>query len=120
MTRHAWLDVSAGVAGDMLLGACTDAGADLAAVEEVVRRVVGPAVSLHRAEVIRAGQRATRVLVELRGEDAPHRTWRSIRTDLEGAPIPEETRAMALGAFAALAGAESRVHGIDPEDVHFH
>lgn len=120
MTRHAWLDVSAGVAGDMLLGACTDAGADLAAVEEVVRRLVGPAVSLHRAEVIRAGQRATRVLVELRGEDAPHRTWRSIRTDLEGAPIPEETRAMALGAFAALAGAEGRVHGIAPEDVHFH
>ncbi|NCD20083.1 MAG: LarC family nickel insertion protein [Actinobacteria bacterium] len=120
MTRHAWLDVSAGVAGDMLLGACTDAGADLAAVEGVVQRVVGLAVRLHRAEVMRAGQRATRVLVALRGEDAPHRTWRSIRTDLEGAPIPEETRAMALGAFAALAGAEGRVHGIDPEDVHFH
>ncbi|MGM0386302.1 MAG: nickel insertion protein, partial [Actinomycetota bacterium] len=56
MTRHAWLDVSAGVAGDMLLGACAYAGADLAAVEDVVRRIVGPAVSLHHAEVTRAGQ----------------------------------------------------------------
>lgn len=104
----------------MLLAACVDAGADLATVEDVVRRIVGPAVSLHRTEVNRAGARATLVRVELDGENTPHRTWRSIRGELEAAAIPEATRAMALAAFAALAEAEGRVHGIDPGDIHFH
>lgn len=114
------MDVSAGVAGDMVLGACVDAGANLAEIEAVVRRIVGTAVALRAEPVIRAGQRATKVHVAVDGESAPHRTWRSIRADLTAADLPDWTRASALAVFGVLAGAEGRVHGIDPEDVHFH
>lgn len=119
-TTHAWFDISAGVAGDMLLGACIDAGADLAQIQRAVQAVAGSAVTLRAEPVTRCGQRATKVRVEVHGENPPHRTWRSIRAVLKSADLAPRTRRDALAAFQVLADAEARVHGTNPEDVHFH
>ncbi len=117
---HAWLDVSAGTSGDMLMGACLDAGADLGAVQTAISAVVGDAVRLHTSVVDRAGQRATKAHVQVDGTDVPHRTWRSIRDELAGAGLAETTRSWALATFRLLAEAEGATHGIDPDQVHFH
>jgi uncharacterized protein (DUF111 family) len=119
MTRHAWLDVSAGVAGDMLLAACVDAGADLAAVEDVVRHLVGADVALRAERVTRGGQRATRVVVEV--VDTAHHAPGAPSARPGGRRHPRPTRDdAALAAFAVLARAEGHVHGVDPEEIHFH
>ena len=118
--RHAWIDASAGVAGDMLLGALLDAGADLEAVQTAVEAVAPNAVAITTTEVTRAGLRATKAAVDLVARDSPHRTWATVRTMIENADLPEPVRDRSLGVFARLAEAEGRVHGIDPEQVHFH
>lgn len=118
--RHAWIDASAGIAGDMLLGALVDAGADLAVVQAAVEAVVPASVRLAADQVTRAGQRATKITVEVITEDLPHRRWATIRDSLTGAAIAEPVRHRALVTFARLAEAEAEAHGIPADEVHFH
>ncbi len=117
---HVWVDASAGIAGDMLLGALLDAGASLDAVRSAIAAVVPGEVDVRTGTVTRAGLRALKVDVESLGERHPHRSWPQIRALLESADMPTAIRDPALAVFARLADTEGRVHGISPDDVHFH
>lgn len=118
--QEAWWDTTAGVAGDMLLGALLDAGAELPVVRAAVDAVIPGAVRLSRTQVHRAGLRAVKVTVEPLTEDHPHRTWRSVRELIGTASLPGPMRDRALAVFGRLAEAEARVHGVAVDEVHFH
>lgn len=120
MPVHAWIDASAGVAGDMLLGALLDAGSELVSVQRAVDAVIPDSVRLVSRQVTRAGQRAQKVDVEVVAADPPHRSWASIRRDLQAADVHPLTRQRALAVFGRLAEAEATVHGIDVGQVRFH
>jgi uncharacterized protein (TIGR00299 family) protein len=48
------------------------------------------------------------------------RNWPQIRKLIERAELPAGAKKIALRAFELLALAEAKVHGIAPEEVHFH
>jgi uncharacterized protein (TIGR00299 family) protein len=48
------------------------------------------------------------------------RNWPEIRALIESAAIDDAAKRIALRAFEVLAEAEAKVHGIAPEQVHFH
>jgi len=117
-----WLDVSAGVAGDMVLGALVGAGAEVGQLQRLVDLVLPGTVRLDVSEVTRAGLRATKVDVVPLVADHPHRRWAEIR-DLIGAAEPELPAPVSDGAlrvFARLAAVEGAVHGVAVDDVEFH
>ncbi|MGI3779658.1 MAG: nickel pincer cofactor biosynthesis protein LarC [Janthinobacterium lividum] len=118
--RHLWIDPSAGVAGDMLLGALLDAGASLEVVQRAVDAVVAGSVTVEAHQVTRAGMRATKADVVMRVDDPPHRDWRTIQRMVADADLDDRVRTDVLAVFGRLADAEGRAHGIPPEDVHFH
>jgi uncharacterized protein (TIGR00299 family) protein len=104
----------------MAFASLLDAGADLDEVQRGLRVLPLTGWRLSAARAKRGGLTATQLTVEL-GEDATERTWASLRGTVEGASeLPARARRRALATFEALAKAEGRVHGLLPEDVHFH
>ncbi|MDH2416972.1 nickel pincer cofactor biosynthesis protein LarC [Nocardioides sp. CER19] len=117
-TRVGWLDAGSGVSGDMLLGACVDAGVPVEVLQQAVDRLGLPErVALSAEQVTRAGVGGTRVFVEV-DETRHHRRLGDILALLEALEPPLRERAAAV--FRALAAAEAAVHRVSTDEVEFH
>jgi pyridinium-3,5-bisthiocarboxylic acid mononucleotide nickel chelatase len=118
----AYLDCVGGLAGDMLIAALLDAGAPEAALREVPGRLGLERVELKVTRTERHGIGALHLEVcNPDGDHAhPHRSWRSIREQLESAELDEPVRARALAVFERLAEVEGGIHGVPPDEIHFH
>ena len=103
----------------MTLGALLDAGAELSFVVSTLEGLNVDGWSLTTEQVDRNGIRATRAVVNA-PEQHHHRRWSDIRLMLEQASLPERVRTRALAVFETLAIAEGKVHGLLPDEVHFH
>ena len=114
-----WLDCSAGISGDMLLGALVDVGVELALLQAAVDAVGVEPVRLSEQLVTRGGIGARKVDVHV--DESPRtRTWSDVRALLEQAALGDHVHALALDVFARLAAAEAQVHRTPVDDVHFH
>jgi pyridinium-3,5-bisthiocarboxylic acid mononucleotide nickel chelatase len=111
-----WIDARAGVSGDMLLGALVDAGVALDELQATVDQL-DLGITLTSTTCERGGIGATKV--DVGADDNPSaRHLPEILRLLDRVDEPVRTTASAI--FRRLAEAESRVHRIPVERVHFH
>ncbi len=116
--RVGWLDLSSGVSGDMLLGACLDAGVPLDVVQGAIDRLGLPErVTVAPEPVLRSDLRATRAVVDVE-ESHHHRRLADVLALVDRLDAPVRERAAAV--FRTLAEAEAQVHGTSVDEVHFH
>ena len=128
MTRVAYIQCAAGVAGDMLLGALVDAGADRDDVAAAIAGLGVDGYALTFERVQRGGIAATWANVVIDDHDHDHdhnhehehRPARVVRELLEASDLSDPVRRTAQAVFDALADAEGAVHGINADDVEFH
>ncbi|MFW6695002.1 nickel pincer cofactor biosynthesis protein LarC [Streptomyces sp. MAR4 CNX-425] len=126
MAEHpaaAHLDCTAGVAGDMLLGALLDAGARLDTVRNAVAALGIDGLDVSLARDRRGGFACARATVHRPAAADHHRRLGDVLADVERATragLSEEAAAFAGRVFRLLAEAEGKAHGTAPEDVHFH
>jgi uncharacterized protein (TIGR00299 family) protein len=125
-----YLDCFSGVSGDMILGACLDAGLPL----DQLRAALGSlgledyAVSAER--VLRSGISATRWRLDERipadavpPQDAgghPHRHVPQIERLIARSALAPAARERAIGLVRRLAAIEAEIHQARVEDVHLH
>jgi uncharacterized protein (TIGR00299 family) protein len=114
-----YLDCVGGLAGDMLLAALLDAGADIDRLRGVPAALGLEGIRISAERVERQGIGAVHLRVET-PDDAEHRDYRAIRRLVEEADLPEGVRAAALATFGRLAEVEGAIHGVPADDVHFH
>jgi uncharacterized protein (TIGR00299 family) protein len=103
----------------MLLAGLLDAGAELETLRGVPAALGIREVEVSAERVERQSIGALHVRIEAKGDVEP-RDYRTIRALVEGSQLSGRARARALDAFARLAAAEGLIHGVPPEDVHFH
>jgi hypothetical protein len=121
MARAVYFDCPSGAAGDMIMAALIDAGAapDRLRAELGKLPLGGWDLAVH--EVRRGDFRALRVEVTVdAGHHHGHRTLGDVLAILDASGLGEGVRERARRIFRRLAEAEARVHGTDPERVHFH
>ena len=116
--RVAHFDCFSGISGDMTLAALISAGVDETAIRQGLESL-GLPIHLAVQSIQRGAFAATAVRVE--GEDdQPHRYLRDIEAILTRSRLTQQQQDLAQRIFRRLAEAEGKVHGIAPEEVHFH
>lgn len=115
-----YLDTLSGIAGDMLLAALVDAGADRDYILRQLRSLSGlEQVDVQFSETQRHCFRALRIDVHHPPEHQ-HRHLRDIEAMIESSRLTAREREMSLRIFRRLGAAEAKVHGTSVEEVHFH
>lgn len=115
----AWIDAGNGCAGDMLLAALIDAGADLDAIRAGLSGIPLEDVQLHDSVVRRHGLRARHLAVRAPATSRA-RHLPEIVDQIGAGALPAAVERFAVAVFQRLADAEADVHGVAPAQVHFH
>ena len=114
------IECSPGVSGDMLLGAFYDLGVPKDEIEKKLACFgLENLYYLNFRESQNCSIRGIKVDVE-KVDQSTKRDWKSIKNLILKAQLEEQLKKRIYEVFESLATAEGRVHGINPEEVHFH
>lgn len=116
-----YLDCSAGISGDMTVGALIDIGVPLEAISSGLSLLGLPNGSYKLGSDItsRSGIAATHFLVEA-ADSKTHRHFSDIAAMIGQSRLDGAVKARSLAVFQKLAEAEAKVHGVPVDHVHFH
>ncbi len=134
--RTLYIDCGMGAAGDMLTAALLELLPDPAAFIRELNGLGLPGVTYRLERSVKCGITGSHVSVAVHGQkegEEPahahehahehhheHRSLAEIGSIVRKLPVSEEVRAGILAVYGRIAQAESAVHGVAVEEVHFH
>ena len=130
-----YLDIFSGISGDMFIGAMLDLGVDFNRLEIDLARLRLDGYHVHQSRRQKANIDGVKFDVHLtdhghghdhhhphgHGHDHVHgRTFAQIRQLIQGSDLNEWVKEKSIAVFQRVAVAEGKIHGLPPEQVHFH
>jgi uncharacterized protein (TIGR00299 family) protein len=143
-----YLDLVSGISGDMFLGALIDLGVGTHLLEDELRKLPLTGYHLHATRGTKSGIAGVKLDVHLdsdhhhhphssgahgheheHGHERPHapdhthaeaRNFSQIRLLIAQSKLSEWVKQKSVAVFQRIANAEGKIHGVPPEQVHFH
>lgn len=105
-----------GASGDMIIACLIDLGADSSHIRDIMESVAQVTVDISRTA--KKGIAATSVSVI--SEDSTIRTYPEIVADIRSSDLPDQIIEDATAIFDRIASAESIIHDVSKDRLHFH
>jgi hypothetical protein len=118
--KIAYFHCFSGISGDMVLGALVDAGWPLGDLKKKLACLSLAGYNIKSQKVKRGALEATKIKVEVKGKQRHHRRLEDIKKIIRQSPYDASVKAKAVTIFESLARAEAKIHGVSPQEVHFH
>ncbi|MBP8959678.1 MAG: nickel pincer cofactor biosynthesis protein LarC [Bacteroidales bacterium] len=115
-----YYDCFSGISGDMNLGAMIDLGVDAGYLKRELDKLNIKGWELEVNIVRRNGIKGMQATVIQKAKTHEHRHFSDILEIIEESSLDDKTKNLSTKIFTKLAEAESTVHGIAIEEVHFH
>ena len=133
----AWFDIFSGISGDMTLGAFVDLGVPVDWLKKKLALLALKDFDIRYEHVWRNGIKAVNLFVDAVEDKNSHghqhlcenakqheninaRNYHDIKLMISDSLLPARVQSLSLAAFEKIARAESEIHGLDIENIHFH
>lgn len=118
--KELYLDMTTGISGNIMLAALAGLGADIKKLSDILSKMLNKPVELDIETVWRNAVACNRLIIKCDIDGEPFRYLEDIKKMIYSAECNELVKDNAVQTFEIIAEAESRVHGISIEEVHFH
>lgn len=120
MAKVLVLEPIGGIAGDMFLAAALDLGVPRGELERLLGTLPLEGFRLEVSAAEAGGLRGTHLTVAVEGPQQPERGLREVLEIVGQSGLSARAREAARAVFVRIGRAESTVHGVPLESVHFH
>ncbi len=117
--KFIYFDASAGLSGDMILGALLDLGVSVPLFKRKMAELKLP-VDIRVTETKRTSLRALKVDVLVQKQKSAPRKWSDIETLIKKSSLSPSVQKNSLAIFKSLFQAEAKVHGHKFHEAHLH
>jgi len=112
-----YLDPILGISGDMCIAALIDAGCPFSELSRLLGQLPLDLPAMTPEKKRKGAIEGTYLHI---GKSSIHFSIGQMREMIEGLGVEQRVRVDALGILEVLVNAESKAHGVPPEEVHFH
>ena len=116
----AYFDCFSGISGDMILGALVDLGFPLSELTASLASLKTQKYTLEALPEKRMNLKGTRLRINVKQPGKDEKTFKEIRTMIEGSKINKDVKEKSIDIFSCLAKAEAFIHRKRIDQVHFH